>query len=309
MTLDVVNGQNQKVGSLDLSDEVFGGPVKTDLIWMQVRARERLEAARHARDEDPRPGERQRQEAVEAEGHRSRPRRRDRATRCGARAARCSGRSRATTAIDLPKKMAAGALRAALTQKLRDGAVTVVDALAVETPKTKTARGRAAARALGLRGQDAGDRRAPRRDVHDVGAQPSRACDLRPVIVVTARDVMDARPRDRDAGGRRAVAGGAGDEASPTSSVGPLVTEKTTRLARERATPWCSRWRVWRRRSRCGRRSRSCFGAKVARRAHRDRARQGEAAGPVRRAAQRTGRRRRCGCRDGEKVPEFIEGA
>ena len=37
MTVDVVNGQNQKVGSLDLRDEVFGGQVKQDLIWMQVR--------------------------------------------------------------------------------------------------------------------------------------------------------------------------------------------------------------------------------------------------------------------------------
>ena len=31
MTVDVVNSQNEKIGSLDLSDEVFGGRVKTDL--------------------------------------------------------------------------------------------------------------------------------------------------------------------------------------------------------------------------------------------------------------------------------------
>ncbi|MCC7034983.1 MAG: 50S ribosomal protein L4, partial [Acidobacteria bacterium] len=32
MTVDVVNAQNQKVGTVSVSDEVFGGRVKTDLI-------------------------------------------------------------------------------------------------------------------------------------------------------------------------------------------------------------------------------------------------------------------------------------
>ena len=36
MTVDVVNTQNEKVGSLDLNDEVFGGRVKTDLIHQSV---------------------------------------------------------------------------------------------------------------------------------------------------------------------------------------------------------------------------------------------------------------------------------
>jgi large subunit ribosomal protein L4 len=31
MTLDVVNGDNQKVGSVDVADTIFAGPVKTDL--------------------------------------------------------------------------------------------------------------------------------------------------------------------------------------------------------------------------------------------------------------------------------------
>ena len=33
MTLDVVNDQNEKVGSLDLDSTVFGGVVNTGLIW------------------------------------------------------------------------------------------------------------------------------------------------------------------------------------------------------------------------------------------------------------------------------------
>src|SRR5215471_19019100 len=36
MTVDVVNQQNEKVGSLDLRDEVFGGRVKNDLIHESV---------------------------------------------------------------------------------------------------------------------------------------------------------------------------------------------------------------------------------------------------------------------------------
>ena len=36
MQLDVVNTQNEKVGALDLNDEVFGGRVNTELIWESV---------------------------------------------------------------------------------------------------------------------------------------------------------------------------------------------------------------------------------------------------------------------------------
>ena len=36
MTFDVVNGENKKVGTVDLKDEVFAGLVKGDLIWESV---------------------------------------------------------------------------------------------------------------------------------------------------------------------------------------------------------------------------------------------------------------------------------
>src|SRR6267154_1332560 len=36
MTLDVVNHENEKVGALDVRDDVFGGRVNTDLIWASV---------------------------------------------------------------------------------------------------------------------------------------------------------------------------------------------------------------------------------------------------------------------------------
>ena len=36
MQLDVVNSQNERIGAVELRDEVFGGRVKTDLIWESV---------------------------------------------------------------------------------------------------------------------------------------------------------------------------------------------------------------------------------------------------------------------------------
>src|SRR6187431_2026677 len=36
MQLDVLNSSNEKVGSVDVRDEVFGGKVKTGLIWESV---------------------------------------------------------------------------------------------------------------------------------------------------------------------------------------------------------------------------------------------------------------------------------
>jgi ribosomal protein L4 len=72
MTLDVVNSQNQKIGSVDLRDEVFGGRIKTDLIHESVVRANAAERTRHARDEEPRARQRQRQEAVASEGHRPR---------------------------------------------------------------------------------------------------------------------------------------------------------------------------------------------------------------------------------------------
>src|SRR5229473_4614823 len=36
MTFDVVNNENEKVGSVDVRDDVFGGRVNTDLMWESV---------------------------------------------------------------------------------------------------------------------------------------------------------------------------------------------------------------------------------------------------------------------------------
>ena len=36
MKLNIQNSKNETVGALDLNDDVFGGRVKTDLIWESV---------------------------------------------------------------------------------------------------------------------------------------------------------------------------------------------------------------------------------------------------------------------------------
>ena len=36
MHLTIVNGKNEKIGDFELKDELFGGRIKTDLIWEAV---------------------------------------------------------------------------------------------------------------------------------------------------------------------------------------------------------------------------------------------------------------------------------
>ena len=108
MTLDVVNRQNEKVGSIDLDDETFGGPVDAGLVMGVRRAGERGRTARHAQHEDPRRGERdpagsrggRRAPAVPASARS--------ATRCGARAARHSVRGPAATPMRCRRRSCAG---------------------------------------------------------------------------------------------------------------------------------------------------------------------------------------------------------
>src|ERR1700754_5037477 len=136
MTVDVVNSQNQKVGSADVRDDVFGGRVKTDLIWESVT----------------------RQNAAERRGTHATKVRGDVAG-SGKKPWRQKGTGRARVGeirnplwrkggtvfgpqprsyeYQLPKKVEKGALRAALSQKLQDGQVIIVDALSVAAIKTK----------------------------------------------------------------------------------------------------------------------------------------------------------------------------
>ena len=137
MQIDIVNGNNEKVGALELKDELFGGRVKAGLIWEAVVQENASERRGTHATKNRAACQRQRQEAVAAEGHRPRARRRD------PQPALAQGRNRvrpdaAHYAYDLPKKVRRGALAAALAQKLSDGAVIVVDRLEASDGKTKT---------------------------------------------------------------------------------------------------------------------------------------------------------------------------
>jgi len=138
MTLDVVNVQNEKVGSLDLSDAVFGGRIKTDLIH---------ESVVHANAADRR-GTHATKSRGQVSGTGKKPWRQKGTGRAQVGDARNPlwrhggivwGPKPRSYDYALPKKVEKGALRAALQQKLHDGAVTVVDALSVGEIKTKSA--------------------------------------------------------------------------------------------------------------------------------------------------------------------------
>ena len=138
MTVDVVNSQNEKVGSVDLSDDVFGGRVKTDLIHESViRANAAERRGTHAT-----------KSRGMVSGTGKKPWRQKGTGRAQVGEARnplwrkggtVFGPQPRSYEYHLPKKVEKGALRAALTQKLRDGEVIVVDALSVAEIKTRAA--------------------------------------------------------------------------------------------------------------------------------------------------------------------------
>src|SRR5918997_6681160 len=138
MTLDVVNAQNQKVGSVDVRDEVFGGLVKTELIWESV-VRENASRRRGTHATKNRA-------AVAGSGKKPWKQKGTGRARVGEvrnplwrKGGTVFGPQPRSYEYQLPRKVEKGALRAALAVKLRDGAVTVVDALSVAEIKTKAA--------------------------------------------------------------------------------------------------------------------------------------------------------------------------
>ena len=138
MTVDVVNQQNEKVGSLDLRDEVFGGRIKTDLIHESVvRANAAERRGTHATKT---------RALVSGSGKKPWRQKGTGRARVGEirnplwrKGGTVFGPQPRSYEYQLPKKVEKGALRAALAQRLRDGAVIVVDALSVAEIKTKAA--------------------------------------------------------------------------------------------------------------------------------------------------------------------------
>src|SRR5918993_5609913 len=138
MTIDVVNADNKKVGSLELNESVFGGRAKTDLIHESVvRANAAERRGTHAT-----------KNRALVSGSGKKPWRQKGTGRARVGETRNPLWRKGGTVFGPPprsyeyqllKKVEKGALRAGLTQKLRDGQVTVVDALTVSEIKTKAA--------------------------------------------------------------------------------------------------------------------------------------------------------------------------
>ena len=189
MQIDVVNNKNEKIGAIDVPDEVFGGRVNDGLIWESVV----------------------RQNASERRGT-AKTKTRGNVSGTGKKPWRQKGTGRAQVGdarnplwrkggtvfgpqprsydYALPKKVERGALRAALAARLQDGSLVVVDGLAQDEVKTKTAA--ATLKRLGVTGRavvidvtlDANFAKSVR-NIPGVQAVPSSR--------VTARDVIKAR--------------------------------------------------------------------------------------------------------------------
>ena len=189
MTVDVVNDQNEKVGSLELDPKVFGGRVNTGLIW---------EAVVHQNAADRRGTAATKTRGV-VSGSGKKPWRQKGTGRARVGEIRSPIWRKGGTVFGpqprsydyaLPRKMRRGALRSAMAQRISEGAVTVVDTLALGEVKTKLA-------------ADLLDRLGGRKRVLLVDVTPDsklllsvrnlQGARLVGVTHVTARDVMDAR--------------------------------------------------------------------------------------------------------------------
>ena len=189
MRVEVVNNENEKVGSLDLSDEIFGGRVKVDLIHESVvRANAAERRGTHATKN---------RALVSGSGKKPWRQKGTGRARVGEvrnplwrKGGTVFGPQPRSYEYHLPKKVEKGALRAALSAKLQDGEVVVVDALAASEVKTKTAV--ALLKTLGVEGKAL---------VVDVQPDENFALSVRniagvrmlPSNRITARDVMDTR--------------------------------------------------------------------------------------------------------------------
>ena len=137
MTVDIVNAQNEKTGSLELRDEVFGGRVKQDLIWQSV-------VRDNAAD---RRGTHATKTRGLVSGTGKKPYKQKGTGRAQAGEVRSPLWRKGGTVFGpqprsydyaMPRKQERGALREALASKLQSGAVVVIDAFAA-VEKTKAA--------------------------------------------------------------------------------------------------------------------------------------------------------------------------
>jgi len=187
MTVDVVNAENKKVGSVELSDAVFGGRVKTDLIHASVvRSNAADRRGTHATKT---------RGLVSGSGRKpwrqkgtGRARVGETRTPLWRKGGTVFGPQPRSYAFTAPKKVELGGLQAALAQKAQDGDLVIVDALTASAVKTKAAA--AMLKTIGVNGKAL---------LVDVQLDDNLVLSLRNIPGVkflqssriTARDVMD----------------------------------------------------------------------------------------------------------------------
>ena len=138
MQIDVVDANNEKVGAIDLRDDVFGGQVKSALVWESVvRANAAERRGTHATKN---------RALVSGSGKKpwrqkgtGRARVGDIRTPLWRKGGTVFGPQPRSYDFHVPAKVERGALRAALIEKLRDGQITVVETLTLAEAKTKAA--------------------------------------------------------------------------------------------------------------------------------------------------------------------------
>jgi large subunit ribosomal protein L4 len=138
MQLDVVNSRNEKIDAVDLRDEVFGGRVNAELIWESVvHANAATRRGTHATKN---------RALVSGSGKKPWRQKGTGRARVGEirnplwrKGGTVFGPQPRSYDFRLPKRVERGALRAALAQKMKEGALVVVDAMAAGEIKTKVA--------------------------------------------------------------------------------------------------------------------------------------------------------------------------
>jgi large subunit ribosomal protein L4 len=138
-SVDIIDWSNKKVGTLELADAVFGAPVNEALLYEAVRhhqaGKRRGTASTKTRHEVAGSGKKlwkQKGTGRARMGSIRSPLWRHGGTVWGPQPRDYS--------YHLPKKMQLGALRSALSAKLRDGELRVVNEFSIAEPKTKQMR-------------------------------------------------------------------------------------------------------------------------------------------------------------------------
>ena len=189
MTVDVVNNANEKVGTVDVSDEVFGGRVKVDLIHESViRANAADRQGTHATKN---------RALVSGSGKKPWRQKGTGRARVGEirnplwrKGGTVFGPQPRSYEYQLPKKVEKGALRQALAAKFQGGDVIVVEAFAADEIKTKAAA--ALLKTIGVEGKALLVAVKPE-EKFALSVRNLAGIRMLPSNRITARDVMDTR--------------------------------------------------------------------------------------------------------------------